>query len=174
MPNLQATLYADYKDVPDIANAFVPGRHLDNHALTTALFVGYTEPSQYNVGVEAFLQSVNNGLKDTVARSYSSRSILGFTLYGSYYLMPDLAVVVRYDNYNPSTDDKGKDPLYVTAGVANGNLSRNYIIAGLDWKVDKKVSIIPNLLYETYEAPKNGTAPDASVTARLTFYYIFL
>jgi hypothetical protein len=174
MPNLQATAYADYKDVPDIANGFAPGKHLDNHALTTALFVGYTEPSQYNVGVEAFLQSTNNGIKDTVARSYDTKSTLGFTIYGSYNFMPELALVLRYDNYNPSTDDKGKDPLYVTAATASGNLSRNYIIAGLDWKVDKRVSVIPNLLYETYEAPKGGTAPDASVTARVTFYYVFL
>ncbi len=172
--NLQATLYADYKDVPDIANAYASGKHLDNHALTTALFVGYTEPSQYNFGVEAFLQSANNGLKDTVAKSYDTKSTLGFTIFGSYNFIPELALVLRYDNYNPSTDDKGKDLLYVTASAANGNLSRNYFIAGLDWKVDKRVSIIPNLLYETYEAPKSGTAPDASVTARVTFYYVFL
>jgi len=62
----------------------------------------------------------------------------------------------------------------VTASVANGNLSRNYIIAGLAWKVDKNVSIMPNVLYETYETPKDGKAIDASITARLTMYYVFL
>lgn len=172
--NLQATLYADYKDVPDIANAYARGKHLDNHALTTALFVGYSEPFQYNIGFEGFLQSTNNGISDTIARSYSSKSILGISLFGSYNFMPELALVLRYDNYNPSTDDKGKDPHYVTATIASGNLSRNYVVAALAWKVDKNVTIMPNLLYETYEAPKNGTAPDASVTARLTFYYVFL
>lgn len=172
--NLQATVYADYKDVPDIANAFKSGRHLDNHALTTALFVGYSEPFEYNIGFEGFLQSTNNGIKDTIAKSYSSKSTLGISLFGSYNIIPELALVARYDNFNPSTDDNGKDPKIVTASVASSNLSRNYIIVGLSWKVDKNVSIIPNLLYETYEAPKGGTAPDASVTARLTLYYVFL
>jgi hypothetical protein len=88
--------------------------------------------------------------------------------------MPELAIVARYDYFNPSTDDKGKDPIAVTAGVANGNLSRNYVIAGLSWKVDKNVSILPNVLYETYEAPAGYGEPDPSFTARVTLYYVFL
>jgi hypothetical protein len=99
---------------------------------------------------------------------------MGFSVFGSFNIIPELAVVARYDNFNPSTDDKGKDPVAVTAGVANGNLSRDYVIIGLSWKVDKNVSIIPNILYETYETPKGGKAIDASITARLTLYYVFL
>jgi hypothetical protein len=99
---------------------------------------------------------------------------MGFSVFGSFNIIPELAIVARYDNFNPSTDDKGKDPIAVTAAVANTNLSRNYIIAGLSWKVDKNVSIIPNVLYETYETPKGGKAIDASTTARLTVYYVFL
>jgi hypothetical protein len=171
--NLQATLYVDYKDVADILNSYTKST-VSNSALTTALFLGYNEPFSYNIGVEAFLQSTSNALKDTVAKAYSSKSTMGFSVFGSVNIIPELAIVARYDNFNPSTDDKGKDPVAVTAGVANGNLSRNYIIAGLSWKVDKNVSIMPNILYETYETPKGGKALDASTTARLTVYYIFL
>jgi hypothetical protein len=171
--NLQATLYVDYKDVANILNSYTKS-YVNNSAVTTALFLGYSEPFSYNIGVEAFLQSTSNALKDTVAKSYSSKSTIGFSVFGSFNIIPELAVVARYDNFNPSTDDKGKDPVAVTANVANGNLSRNYIIAGLSWKVDKNVSIIPNILYETYETPKGGKAIDASTTARLTVYYVFL
>ena len=172
--NLQATVYADLADRADFNDAYHAGSTLSNSAMTTALFVGYNEPFVYNLGVEAFLQTTSNALKDTSAKSYSSKSALGFSIFGSYNIMPELAVVARYDNYNPSTDSKGKDPAKVTASVANGNIARSYIIAGLAYKADKNVSIIPNILYETYEAPKNGTAPDASITARLTLYYVFL
>jgi hypothetical protein len=171
--NLQATLYVDYKDMANILNSYTKST-VSNSAVTTALFLGYSEPFSYNIGVEAFLQSTSNALKDTVAKSFSSKSTMGFSLFGSYNIIPELAIVARYDNFNPSTDDKGKDPVAVTAAVANGNLSRNYVIAGLSWKVDKNVSIMPNILYETYETPKGGKAIDASTTARLTFYYVFL
>jgi len=171
--NLQTTLYVDYKDMANILNSYTKS-YVNNSAVTTALFVGYSEPYSYNIGVEAFLQSTSNALKDTVTKSYLSKSTMGFSVFGSFNIIPELAVVVRYDNFNPSTDDKGKDPVAVTTAVANGNLSRNYVIAGLSWKVDKNVSIIPNILYETYETPKGGKAIDASTTARLTVYYVFL
>jgi hypothetical protein len=172
--NLQATVYADLADRADFNDAYHSGSTLRNSAITTALFVGYSEPFAYNLGVEAFLQSTSNALKDTSSKSYTSRSALGISIFGSYNLMPELAVMARYDNYNPSTDSKGKDPVKVTSGVAINNLARNYIIAGLSYKADKNVYIIPNIVYETYEAPKSRTAPYPSVTARLTLHYIFL
>ena len=171
--NLQATLYIDYKDMPDILNSYTKS-NVSNSAVTTALFIGYSEPFSYNIGVEAFIQSTSNALKDTAAKLYASKSTLGFSVFGSYNIIPELAIVARYDNFNPSADNKGKDPVAVTAAVANGNLSRNYVIAGLSWKVDKNVSIMPNLLYETYEAPVGQGNPDPSITARVILYYVFL
>jgi hypothetical protein len=171
--NLQATIYFDYKDVPDISNSYTKS-NLNNSVVTTALFVGYSEPLSYNIGLEAYLQSTSNAIKDTVAKTYSSKSGFCFSVFGSYNIIPEVAIIARYDNYNPSTDDKGKDPVAVTSAVANGNLSRNYLIAGLSWKVDKNVSIIPNILYETYEAPAGRGEPDPSVTARMTVQYVFL
>ncbi len=170
--NLQATLYVDYKDVANIQNSYTKS-YVNNGALTTALFIGYSEPFSYNIGVEGFLQTTSNALKDTAAKSYSDLNAMGFSVFGSYYIIPELAIVARYDNYNPSTDDTPKDPAHFGTGTAS-YLARNYIIAGLSWKVDKNVSIMPNILYETYEAQKGGTTPNASVTARLTLYYVFL
>jgi hypothetical protein len=171
--NLQATIYADFKDASGFKSSY-NGSDLAASTWTEAVFIGYNEPFAYNFGAEVYMQSIANGLKDTLARSYSSKSLLGLSVWGSYNILPELAAVVRYDNYNPSSDNLGTEAAHVTAAVANANMSRNYIIAGLSWKVDKNVSIQPNVLYETYHALANGTTPDPSLTARVTFYYVFL
>ncbi|HVN47267.1 MAG TPA: hypothetical protein VMU30_00450 [Bacteroidota bacterium] len=171
--NLQATVYADFKDAAGSVNSYTKSS-INTSTMTEALFIGYSEPYSYNIGAEVFMQSASNALKDTLSKSYLSKNQMGFSVFGSVTIIPELAFVARYDNYAPSTDDNGKDPLHVTASVANANLSRNYVIAGLSWKVDKNVSIIPNVLYETYETPKNGASIDPSVTARVTMYYVFL
>jgi hypothetical protein len=160
--NLQATVYVDYKDAADVKNP--AGSLVSGSTLSEALFVGYTEPFMYNLGFEAFMNSLSNGYRATGATTLSSKNALGFTVYGSYNFIPELAVVARYDNYDPNT---GSD------NAAKGD-SRNYVIGGLSWKADKNVSISPNILYETYETPVAGKSINASVTARLTFYYIFL
>ena len=177
--NLQATIYADFKDAPGFKTAGYNGNaDLTASAWTEAVFVGYTEPFAYNIGAEVYMQSTSNGIKDTLTKSYSSKSTMGISVFGSYNILPELAVVARYDNYNPSTDGVGTEYQHVTTTVANKNISSNYIIAGLSWKVDKNVSIQPNVQYETYQtyilANGTSTTPSASVTARVTFYYIFL
>jgi predicted porin len=96
--------------------------------------------------------------------SIGSKNGLGISLFGSYNIIPELAVVGRYDYFDPNTN---------SAANAKGDV-RNYVIAGLSWKVDKNVSIMPNLLYETYEAIAGHGEPDPSVTARVTLYYVFL
>ena len=159
--NLQATVYVDYKDA---GQKVVSGSLVSNSTTIEALFVNYSEPFAYNLGFEAFMQSQSNQFTTTGATTPKTQSGLGYSLWGSYTIMPELAVVARYDSYDPNTDSDNK---------AKGDL-RNYIIGGLSWKADKNVSISPNILYETYEAPAVGTAPDASLTARLTFYYVFL
>jgi hypothetical protein len=159
---LQATLYFDYLDAADKTNPFNKGSFVGNASTLLSLFVGYSQPNSFNVGLEAFSQSTDNGYTAPAATSLSSLTKTGFSGWASVNLMSDLTAVVRYDNYDPNTNS-----------AAVGDV-RNYIIGGLSWKVNKNVSIIPNVLYETYEAPSGGSAPDASVTARLTFYYIFL
>lgn len=157
--NLQATLNVDYKDAANVLDA--NGNSVSHGTLTTALFVGYAEPSSYSLGLEGFLASQSNSYTPA-GGSLGSKKAMGITAYASCFVQPDLAIVGRYDYFDPNTD-----------GGSKGD-ARNYIIAALDWKANKNVSIMPNLLFETYEAPTGGNAPDASVTARLTFYYIFL
>ena len=171
--NLQTTIYYDYKAQSEIAHAYQTGRQLNNAVSTFALFAGYSQPSQYTFGIEGFFSITSNGLKDTVAKSYSSKNSLGLSVFGSYYILPELAAIVRYDRYSPSMEEKGTDPVFVGTAASN-NVNRDYIIVGVAYKVDKNVSIIPNILYEMYDPPKGTKSPDASMTARFTLYYVFL
>ena len=162
LTGLQATLYFDYLGAADKADPFNKGSFVGNTTSTMALFVGYTQPNSFNLGLEAFTQSQSNGYTATGATSLSSLTKTGYSAWASVNFTPDIAVVGRYDNYDPNTN-----------GASVGDV-RNYIIGAFVWKANKNVSIMPNVLYETYEAPSTGSAPNASVTARLTFYYTFL
>jgi hypothetical protein len=154
--NLQATLYVDYKDVANVKTG-------NNGTWTTALFVGYTEPFMYNINVEAFMTSQSNAFTPT-GGTLDSKNGMGISIFGSYNVNPEVALVGRYDYFDPNTN---------SAVNAKGDV-RNYAIAGLSWKVDKNVSIIPNILFESYEKPTGGKTIADSKTARLTVYYIFL
>ncbi len=158
LTGLQATLNVDYRAAADIRNRYT-NTSVNNDILTSSLFASYGETGKYSIAVEGFLMSTSNGYDN--GSSLASKSALGISVYGSLNLSSDFVLVGRYDHYDPNTD-----------GNSVGDV-RNYIIGGLDWKVAKNVSIIPNILYETYEVPNAGSAPDASLTGRVTFYYMF-
>ena len=161
--NFQATLYVDLKDAADIT---VTGSAKSNSTMIEALFLNYSVPFMYNFGVETFMSSQSNAFLATGATEPKSLSALGYSVWGSYNLMPELTAFLRYDSYDPNTDSDTK---------AKGD-SRNLILAGLSWKADKNVSISPNIYYETYETPAaaGSASIDPSLSARLTLYYIFL
>ncbi len=161
------TVYVDYADAADLVTKT---GLLGNSTLTEALYVGYgrstltaTVPTQTNIGVEGFMQQQSNGYT-TSSGTLASRNVLGYWAYGVYYFVPEWAVVARYDFFDPNT---GSD------NAAKGD-QRNYALGGLVYKPDARVFISPNVVYESYETPVVGPAIKASVTARLTFWYIYL
>jgi hypothetical protein len=158
--NLYAMVNFDYQDRAQIADPYNAGKKVDDGTVTVSGFITYAQPDAFKIGAEGFMQSTSNGYNSGTA--LKSKSGLGISLWASANLQPDLAVVVRYDNFDPNTDANSKGDM------------RNLILAGLDWKVDKNVHVEPNLYYETYEAPSGGSAPTASVTARVTMYWVFL
>jgi len=159
--NLQLTVYADYAGRPDIADNHNPGAKVGNGILTAAVFAGYAEKDRFSVGAEGFLQSTSHGFDN--GSSLATKSGSGISVFGSVNVMPDLALIGRYDRFDPNTDAAVKYD------------ARSYAIVGLSWKIDKNVAIQPNVLYETYEPPAVGKGnPDPSVTARVTFFYTFL
>lgn len=166
---IEMTLYADYRmksDINDPRSTTVPAKTLSNNSITAALFIGYKEKNHFAIGVEGFYNILENGMIDTVPRiSVSDKNAIGISLFGSYVLSEQFTFIGRYDYFDANIDDKAKGD------------SRNYVITGIDYKVNGKVSVIPNILIETYEeipTLSGSRSVDASVTARVTLSYTFL
>jgi hypothetical protein len=160
LPGLQATAHMDYKDQSDIADIYHGGNKVSNGQWTTSLFVGYSQNGLFSIGAEGFLQSLSNGYNNGTL--LTTKSTTGISVFASYYILPELSAVGRYDFYDPNTDSNAK-----------GDVT-NLMVLGLSWKVDKNVAIQPNLWYESYEKPVNGSKPDPLMTTRITFFYTFL
>jgi len=158
--NFYAMVNFDFQDRAQVADPYNAGKKVSDGTTTLSAFLTYMEPGSFKVGLEGFSQSKSNGFNS--GTSLKSLSGMGISVWASANLNPDLAAVVRYDNFDPNTDSNSKGD------------SRNLIIAGLDCKVDKNVHIEPNLYYESYEAPTGGSAPKAAVVGRITLYWIFL
>ncbi|MBK7630163.1 MAG: hypothetical protein IPJ23_05600 [Ignavibacteriales bacterium] len=156
------TLYADLKARPNIddpTSSSNPPETIANNDLTYALFLGYSEKDSYSFGVEGFLTQRQNGLFS--AGELKNRSGMGFSVFGNYNFSQELAVVGRFDNYDPNTDSNFKGD------------SRNWFIFSLNYKPVDKVTISPNVIIETYESI-GGRSIDPSITPRITFFYSFL
>ncbi|MHB9040254.1 MAG: hypothetical protein ACYC4T_06330, partial [Melioribacteraceae bacterium] len=69
--------------------------------------------------------------------------------------------VVRYDSYDPNTD--------------LNNDGTSLLLAGLDYKVAKNVSIIPNIEIFTPQTVKNtnGSSDSSNLQGRVTFSFTF-
>jgi len=166
---IEMTLYGDYRmksDINDPRSTTVPAKTLSNNSITTALFIGYKEKNHFAVGVEGFYNILENGMITTAPTiRVADKNAIGISLFGSYVLSEQFTVIGRYDYFDPDVDSK-----------ATGD-SRNYVITGVDYKVNGKVSIIPNIQMETFENVPTSTgnkSVDPSVTARVTLSYTFL
>ncbi|HEX7572377.1 MAG TPA: hypothetical protein VF514_04740 [Bacteroidota bacterium] len=179
--NVIVTLDGDFRTqdkINDPASTTVPKATLPNNVLTYALFAAYNDPTLFTLGVEAFMQSTQNGEVDpSNSKALKSLNAFGVSIFGYYWFTPEIGLIGRYDIFNPNTDSNFPLAGSVSTPGYAASLTRNYLIAGLSFKPDKNVQIIPNLQMETYQAPRNVTnavSIDASVTARLTFYWVFL
>lgn len=155
--NFRITAYGDYRFKPKKTFSDVS---YNNDALLTSLFLGYKEKNNFSLGLETFLQHNSNDVSNN--STVSNRNALGISAFGYYSFTETLAGILRYDYFdnNISADFNGD--------------SRNFFLAGIDIKLHDKVSIIPNIEFETYETPVSGLSIDPSLTARLTLYYEFL
>lgn len=181
--NVIVTVDGDFRTqdkINDPASTTVPKATLPNNVLTYALFAAYNDPTSFTLGVEAFMQSTQNGEvdpADKTGKTLKSLNAFGVSIFGYYWFTPEIGLIGRYDIFNPNTDSNFPLAGAVSAPGYAASLTRNYLIAGLSFKPDKNVQIIPNLQMETYQAPRNVTSAvsiDASVTARVTFYWVFL
>jgi len=154
---LDITLYGDLNAKAQVNNPYTV-KQVSNSTTTMAAFVGYVPMDGLKIGVEGALVQTSNGYNTGMA--LVTKSGLALSFFGIYGLTGDLNLLGRFDIYDPNTNGSAKAD------------SRNYIIAGLDWKVNDKVSVIPNIQIETYEKSVARTF-DSSVTGRLTVAWIF-
>jgi len=169
MEKFRLTLYADYKmqsGMNDPNSTATPPATLGRNVLSTALFLGYAEKGKYSFGAEGIYQIAENGYAHgAVPVVVDDKTAAGLSLFGTVTLNEEISILGRYDYF---------DPNIVSAAKYD---ARNFLIAGLNWAADKNVSIIPNIVIETYENVQSGTgsrALDPSITGRITLYYVFL
>jgi len=165
----QAAVYLDYKmksSINDPRSATTPQATLGNNTALAAFFLCYSEQNIFDVGVVGFYQSQANGYITLLpAPAVKNKNGIGVTLSATYFIMENVNLVARYDYYDPNSDSNAKGD------------SRNYILAGADFKVDKNFSIMPNVQFETYEdmpTASGNRSVDSSITGRITLFYTFL
>ena len=162
-------LYGDYKmnsNINDPASTTIPKATIANNTLLGTLLFGYSEEHLFDVGFIGFYQTQANGyITPAPAITVKDKNGMGLSLFGTYFISENINLVGRYDYYDPNSDSNAKGD------------SRNYFLAGTDFKVDKNFSIIPNFQLETYEGIptlSGNRSVDASITARITLFYTFL
>lgn len=155
--SLDITLYGDLNARAEINNRYTM-KNVSNSTTTMAVFVGYVPADRVRLGVEGAFVRRSNGFDTGTA--LDTKSALAVSVFCVYGLQQGLHVVGRFDLYDPNTNSSAKGD------------SRNYILAGLDWKVTDLVSIMPNVQIETYEKSAVRSF-DTSITGRLTVAWIF-
>lgn len=162
--NLTVAITGDLKVKHSIEDPNNAGETLSNNSILGGLFLGYSEKNKYSFGVETALQINQNSLlhmDENMNVELRNVNGLAISVFGSFWFTETLAGLVRYDYFDPNIDELSKYN------------SRNYFIAGLDIKADKSISIIPNVIFESYESRSNGESIDPSITARVTLAFNF-
>jgi hypothetical protein len=158
----QATVFQDYRALPDIADPNDLNRQIENTSYTTSWFTGYGVKDKYGLGYEGFVTQQKNGNQFGGAEPFTlgNKNTTGHSFWGWYNFNDRFGVVGRYDYFEPNTDVDGD--------------KRDLIIASFVFKPHKNVFIMPNLYTESYEDLVTNQSIETSITPRITFYWIFL
>jgi hypothetical protein len=161
--NFRAVWFGEYKTQESVVDSLSAERpSVDHNAFTTDLALLYGVQDRCSIGIETVLQITEHGIADTTERTLRMKYLVGCSVYGTLGIANDLVLVARYDYFDPAANEQSRGD------------SRQMVMLGVSWKVDKTVSFIPTFLYESYETMPDGRKPDPSLTARLTFYYNLL
>jgi len=156
--NFQASVHADYASKADKFDGF-DKQAKSNDQFVGSLFLGYKQKEDYSFGVEAFTRTIQNNFAKTAAEALQNQSSIGFSVWGWGALSETLKLVGRFDNYDPNTN--------------NATDGTSFIMAGLDYRAAKNVSVIPNFQLFNYQAKDASGKSLKDLTARVTFAYTF-
>jgi len=196
-------LYADYS-----RESLTPGANDSRQMIkgfiaynTSATSKGMDPGNGYTIGVEGFINNLNNDLTITPAAGLGSKFVTNNQATGiSAYIHGDiikktLRFFARYDAYNPmskvnnglygatatyaaATSNYKDGALYGTAAQkADETYKQGFITAGLDYTPARNIHFMPNIWYEHYASQLGGVtgsqSGDYDLVYRMTVFYIF-
>ncbi|MFI5149028.1 MAG: hypothetical protein ACHQRM_04795 [Bacteroidia bacterium] len=158
----------------------------------------------FHIGFEAYQQTNQNSdiykvydpkINTTDANNDTVSGVqMGVSVWASAKIIKNkLNVFARYDSYNPDTKWNTMN-VYSKAysGITGSNLQaatfykQQFLNVGLDWTPDKRVHIMPNVWYNSYNANMSTASADGlgklygtrvvkdyDLVYRVTFYYLF-
>ncbi len=117
----------------------------------------------YRLGFQAALQQrMNNGNPD-------DDPLRIISVFGSRSVHKKIWGILRYDRIfdaNPEGESFAYFPFDATAGS-------HFVIAGFEYKLDEKISLIPNVEAVYYNKNGAGIRPDTDIMPRMTLYFVF-
>jgi len=147
---LVVELYADVEDRPDSTNR-----------TTFHAFAGFKGArSRYGFEYARQNREAEEGPDQTVAVA---------SVFGVWDLAEKLSVLARVDRAFDGIPDAGSIPYLGLAADTEFDLA----LVGLDYRIHRMVSLIPNVEYVTYRETDGRPAPDDDLIARLTLYVRF-
>jgi hypothetical protein len=147
---LVVEIYGDYEDRPG-----------NTDRTTYRGFVGWKgASSRYGLEYGWQQRDADTGPGETVSVA---------SIYGVWGLTDKSSLIARWDRSFDGYSDADKIP-YVA--IAN-NTKFDLAILAWDYKLLKRISLIPNLEYVVYHETDGVPAPDDDLYARLTLYYQF-
>jgi hypothetical protein len=155
----QATVYGDYAAKISKQDVNAGNTYKSNDATVAALFLNYQQKTDFAIGAEGFTRTQSNNYAPTKKTVLADQTTTGLSFWAWYSVLENLRLIVRYDNYNPNTD--------------LSNVAINLLIAGIDFKVAKNVSIIPNIEHSSAWANAHGSTDQGNLTGRVTFAFTF-
>ena len=172
---LYLDLYADYAQTAP--SATVNGSQ--SHNILKA-FAAYNT-KKLSVGVEAYTQSISNGVTDKVTGSNADATVQGFSVWVKGAVYKDkVNFFARFDGYNPDTKFNGDDTYNVNTnyGSYDPTTKEKFYTAGLDFVPAPKIHFMPNVWLTQFQSNYNSTntsfvANDHTVVYRMTVYYTF-
>ncbi len=150
----QAVVYGDYAVKADVVDK-VDGKTKSNNGFVGSLLLNYQLKNDFAVGFETFLRNQQNSFAVSSTSTLQNQKSLGVSVWAWASLSENFRLVGRYDNYDPN-QDKNNDAV-------------SMILAGLDYRIAKNVSIIPNVQIFSYQ----GNSDRKNVSERLTFSFTF-
>jgi hypothetical protein len=147
---LAAQVYADYEDRPGSTDRS-----------TLQAFVGWAGPrSRFGLQYAVQQREVESGPDDEAAVA---------SAFGVWRLMEEGTLIVRYDRSFDGYPDANRIPYLAIADDMRFDLA----ILAWEQRLQKKISLIPNLEYVRYRDTEGRQAPGDDLHGRLTLYYQF-